>query len=184
MSEHQNSQLRKCSMNPAAFAAMCTITTGVMVNEYLQILNLYGSGQWATGLVPVMAFLLTCVVSFVWRQNVEVNVPFLVAHFMGAAGLLFWSIEWWNTSTRHRTEYFDTHVSYFLMCFAVLVLSCYRYYDCSKEKKIWTSAELAELHNQLSMLSHEPIFEPLGKSPQGSDAPTSRCSEPHHVEFV
>ena len=100
----------------------------MMILEYLEVLNLYNCSRWYCSGIPCGFLFINICNTIFFRDNLLINVPSLVCNFLGAGGLLFWDIEYWNVSTRHRTEYYDTHDSYFAMLYITNYFIIYQIY--------------------------------------------------------
>lgn len=116
----------------AGFFVQITLNICVMLLEYLEILNLYNCNRWYCSGVGLFVLLINIINTILFKENLEFNVPSLICHILGSGGLLFWDVEHWNISTRHRTEYYDTHDSYFMMLYVTNFFMIYRYYQINK----------------------------------------------------
>lgn len=91
------------------FLAQIFINVSLGLLEYLEILNLYNCTRWACSSAPISVFSLTLLNYLFFYKKKEIMIPSIITNFFVAGGSLFWDIEYWNISTRHRTEYYDTH---------------------------------------------------------------------------
>ncbi|KAJ9465479.1 hypothetical protein DIPPA_53367 [Diplonema papillatum] len=117
-----------------SFIIQCVISILYLALEYLQILNLYNCHRYMCGGVSCTVLGALALNAFVFRENLDLSLPVVIVHVLGGSGLLFWSIEWWNVSTRHRTEYYDTHTIFFVMLFVVNMMAIYRFLDKQSEQ--------------------------------------------------
>ena len=84
--------------------------------EHLEVLNIYNCTRWYCGGVPLGVLLLT-IINFICFPKIRlITGPTIISLTYISGSLLFWDFEHWNISTRHRTEYYDTH------CFSAVLL--------------------------------------------------------------
>ncbi|KAJ9465481.1 hypothetical protein DIPPA_53369, partial [Diplonema papillatum] len=84
-----------------SFVVQCIASGSYLSLEYLELLNLYNCGRWFCGGVSFAVLGILSLNAFFFRENLDLSVPVVISHVLGGSGLLFWSIEWWNVSTRH-----------------------------------------------------------------------------------
>ncbi|MFK7871676.1 MAG: hypothetical protein AB8C84_00700 [Oligoflexales bacterium] len=80
--------------------------------QHLEVLNIYNCERWWCGGTPALYLGASAInYALLFREH-PVMIPTLLTAALGAGSLLFWDVEYWNISTRHRTEYYDTHNFY------------------------------------------------------------------------
>ncbi|KAJ9448185.1 hypothetical protein DIPPA_17610 [Diplonema papillatum] len=163
-----------------AFLLQLLVSLTIMMLEYMQILNLYNCERWGCSTVPCGGLLLIAVTALVFQENFDLSLPLLISHTLGAAGLLFWSIEWWNVATRHRTEFYDTHMMYCSLAFFSNVFTIYRYLDKEGERSSLEEAVRSVIFRRLQegdLLNNLP---PVNRYEKGVPSDESE-SEPVEV---
>lgn len=77
--------------------------------EYLEMLNLYNCEQyWCSGSHFILIG-LSIINYIIYKFDKLIFIPYIIISIVGSFSLLFWGITWWNVSSRHRSEYYDTH---------------------------------------------------------------------------
>ncbi|KAJ9456377.1 hypothetical protein DIPPA_15905 [Diplonema papillatum] len=112
-----------------SFAVQMLLSCAVCILEYCEVLNVYNCKHYKCGAIPTGFWGAMCVNAVMFRENSDLNLPLIVAHALGAMGLMLYSIEGYHEAAITRTEYYDTHNLYFVITFFANLFVAYRFYD-------------------------------------------------------
>lgn len=77
--------------------------------QHAEILNIYNCKRWYCSGAIFVYCLLTLFNYICFKLNKPIFISSFIIGLIAAGSILFWDIEHWNISTRHRNEYYDTH---------------------------------------------------------------------------
>ncbi|KAJ9465480.1 hypothetical protein DIPPA_53368 [Diplonema papillatum] len=119
------------------FVFQTTISCLYMALEYLEVLNIYNCERWWCGRTSFAALTVLGLNAAVFRENIALSIPVIIAHAMTAAAIVLWCIEY-DFIFNHliRTEYYDTHALSFAVVFIANQLAIYRFLDKQHEKSL------------------------------------------------
>jgi hypothetical protein len=113
--------------------------------EYLEMLNVYNCEQyWCSGSHFILIG-ISIINYIIYKFDKLIFIPYIIISIIGSLSLLFWDITWWNVSTRHRTEYYNSHNFLNITLFVNLFWDLF--YLCILKKHIEDTKKLILISN-------------------------------------
>lgn len=82
------------------------MTAMLFANQYFETLNFRNCARWFCSAGSVMGFFASVALPY-WYRDRFLATPTITFNFLAMVMLVAWDISYWNSETRHRSEYYD-----------------------------------------------------------------------------